>query len=112
MGPFIIAWLIGEGIIVFRSVKQRHIPPGPGELMWSSGLFVGLALLAEVQDARRLATLLAFGFDIAAFMNLFPPVTGSKDKTNVPSGHAANWPPEKIPPTQLLPGHPVETILR
>jgi hypothetical protein len=34
-----------------------------------------LALLAQAEQARFLATALAWGFDAAAFMNLFPPVT-------------------------------------
>ena len=102
MGPFVFAWLIGEGIIVYRSVKVRHIPPGPGELLYSSGLFVLLALLAEARQARFLATALAYGFDIAAFMNLFPPVTGAKPTTT----QAKGWPPSLTPPTQILPGTP------
>lgn len=105
MGPFVFAWLIGEGIIIYRSVKKRHIPPGPGELLYSSGLFVLLALLAESEKARFLATALAYGFDIAAFMNLFPPVTGAKDTTPV-----KGWPPAQIPPTQILPGTPQGTV--
>jgi len=102
MGPFVFAWMIGEGIIIYRSVKKRHIPPGPGELLYSSGLFVLLALLAEARNARFLATALAYGFDIAAFMNLFPPVTG--EKTIEPP--AKGWPPSLLPPTQILPGTP------
>jgi len=46
MGPFILAWLVGEGIIVFRTMRDgkkatgHYVPPGPGQLVWSSGLFV------------------------------------------------------------------------
>ena len=76
MGAFIGAWLLGEGIIVVRSVRQTHLPPMPGALLASSGLFAALALLAESERARPFATLLAYGFDLAAFANLFPPVTG------------------------------------
>ena len=76
MGPFILAWLVGEGIIVYRSVARTHAPPIPGALLASSGLFALLALLAEAESARPVATALAYGFDIAAFMNLYPPVTG------------------------------------
>lgn len=76
MGPFIAAWLIGEGIIVFRSVKQNHLPPVPGALLASSVLFAGLAVLAESDRARPAAVTLAYAFDLAAVLNLFPPVTG------------------------------------
>jgi hypothetical protein len=76
MGLFTMAWLIGEGIIVYRSVTKNHAPPMPGALIASSGIFALLALLAESDTARPVAVALAFGFDIAAFMNLYPPVTG------------------------------------
>lgn len=109
MGPFVFAWLIGEGIIVYRSVKQRHIPPGPGELLYSSGLFVLLALLAEARQARFLATALAYGFDIAAFMNLFPPVTGPSPEKGA-TAPTKGWPPSELPPTQILPGTPQGTV--
>jgi hypothetical protein len=76
VGPFIMAWLIGEGIISYRAIKKTKAPPVPGALLASSGLFALLALLAESDAARPLATVLAYGFDVAAFMNLYPPVTG------------------------------------
>lgn len=76
MGLFTMAWLIGEGIIVYRSVANNHAPPMPGALIASAGIFALLALIAESDTARPIATALAFGFDVAAFMNLFPPVTG------------------------------------
>lgn len=81
MGGLVLAWLVGEGIIVYRSVKRDHSPPIPGALLASSGLFVLLALLAEADSARPVATALAWGFDLAAFMNLFPPVTGATGAT-------------------------------
>jgi hypothetical protein len=76
VGLFTLAWLIGEGIIVTRSVRVTHAPPMPGALLASSGLFALLALVAESDTLRPVAVALAFGFDLAAFMNLFPPVTG------------------------------------
>lgn len=81
MGLFMMAWLVGEGIIVYRSVKTNHAPPMPGALLASSGLFALLALIAESDSARPVAVALAFGFDIAAFMNLFPPVTSGSGST-------------------------------
>jgi hypothetical protein len=69
------AWLVGLGIMSYRSVRQNHHPPIPGSILAASGLFVLLGLLAQAQQARFLATALAWGFDIAAFANLYPPVT-------------------------------------
>lgn len=97
MGPFIAVWLVGEGIIVYRSVKQQKAPPGPGQLLLSSGLFVMLALLAEAPTARKLAISLGVGFDIAALMNLWGtggPKAGSQ---------AGNWPPASTPDTVVIP---------
>jgi hypothetical protein len=76
MGLFTLAWLIGEGIIVVRSVRANHAPPMPGALIASSGIFALLALLAESDTARPVAVALAYGFDVAAFMNLAPSITG------------------------------------
>lgn len=64
----LFAWMVGEGIIIYRCVKGQHRPPMPGELLASSGLFVLLAMLAEVQPG--IATTLAWGLDIAAALNL------------------------------------------
>lgn len=129
MGPFIMAWLVGEGIIIYRSVKKTHAPPGPGQLILSSGVFVLLALVAESERARGIATLAAWGFDIAAFLNLFPPVTGpaTGDVSATAQGGLAGqatgniggtiaggvgkqlipgpWPPtSRIPDNELFPG--------
>jgi hypothetical protein len=99
MGPFLLAWLVGEGIIIYRSVKVQKAPPGPGQLLFTSGLFVLLALLAESEKARPLATTVAWGYDIAAYMNLFPSVT---------TGGAGNqglgkWPPTLAGNTVIIP---------
>jgi hypothetical protein len=63
-------WLVGEGIVTYRCVRNQHRPPMPGELLASSGAFVLLALLAQWQ--ANLATLIAWGLDIAAFVNIAP----------------------------------------
>src|SRR5258708_4526453 len=98
MGPFLAAWLVGEGIIVYRSVKNQKAPPGPGQLLLSSGLFVMLALLAEAPSARRLAITLAWGFDIAALMNLWGS-GGPKASTQT----TVAWPPPPAPDTVIIP---------
>lgn len=89
MGPFITAWLIGEGIVSYRAIKQTHMPPVPGALLATSGIFVLLAVLAESEQARPLATVLAYGFDIAAFMNVAPLITGGAATTKPASAKAA-----------------------
>lgn len=88
MGGMVAAWAVGEGIIIWRSVRKNHTPPMPGALLWSSALFVMLALLAESDTARPLAVTLAWGFDIAALLNLFPAVTGGGTTATTPAATA------------------------
>lgn len=94
MGAFVLAWLLGEGIIVYRSVTKNHHPPMPGTLIAPSGIFILLALLAESDAARPLAVTLAYAFDFAALANLWPSVTGG--------GTAA----KPAPTTTVNPGAP------
>ena len=68
MAGITLAWLIGETIIVWRSVSRDHRPPMPGQLLGSSAFFALLAIIAEYQPARGAATALAFGVDIAAYL--------------------------------------------
>lgn len=91
MGGIVTAWLVGEGIVSYRAVKQNGGPPVPGALLATSGLFVLLALLAQAQQARFLATALAWGFDIAAFANLYvnPPAQQATLLSNPVSGLVA-----------------------
>ena len=98
MGALVTAWLVGEGIIIYRSVKNQHVPPGPGQLLLSSGVFIVLALLAESDKAKPLAVALAWGFDIAAFMNLWG--TGGPKSGQKPKG----WPPAQLPSNVILAG--------
>ena len=77
MGGLALAWAVGEGIVIYRQIKLNHAPPIPGAILATSGLFVLLAILAQAQQARFLATALAWGFDAAALMNAFPAVTNT-----------------------------------
>jgi hypothetical protein len=83
MGSFVLAWLLGTGIIVTRSVTKTHAPPVPGALLTSSGIFAILALIAESDTARPIAVALAYGFDVAALVNLWPSVTGGTPKAEL-----------------------------
>jgi hypothetical protein len=77
MPGIVLAWLFGEGLIIYRSFKTDHHPPMPGQLLASTALFAALGLVADAApEARFLAAALAWGFDIAAFMNLAPTLTG------------------------------------
>lgn len=99
MGAFIAAWLLGEGIISYRAIRTTKLPPMPGALLASSGLFAGLALLAESERARPFAVTLAYAFDAAALLNLFPPVT-SGTGPGKPAGQSAGPQDQGAAPTQ------------
>lgn len=103
MGAFVMAWLVGEGIVIYRSVKNQKAPPGPGQLLISSGVFALLGLLAEAPSARPLAVTLAWGFDIAAFMNLVPGTGGEKSQNKSQEGGAGSWPPALAPNNVIIP---------
>jgi hypothetical protein len=77
-----LAWLIGETIIVWRSVARNHRPPMPGELLGASVFFALLAMLAEYPPARTTATLMAFGVDLAAWLQA--PLVTSPATASVP----------------------------
>jgi hypothetical protein len=90
---FVLAWLIGEGIVTWRWVRNGA-PPTPGALLEVSGFFVLLALLHEYPPARTAATIAAYGIDVAAFLQ----IVGKDPK------QATGWPPLPInDPTVLLP---------
>lgn len=90
---FVFAWLLGEGIVIWRWVKNGA-PPTPGALLLPSGLFLGLAILAEYQPARTTATVFAYAVDLAILLQ----VVGNEPK------QATGWPPSQdIPANAILP---------
>lgn len=94
MGGFLFAWLVGEGIVVSRWVKQGA-PPTPGALLLPSVFYLMLAILAEYEPARFAATALAWGVDIAVLMQVIGKAPSTK----------TGWPPPMINnPAVILPG--------
>ena len=70
----VLAWLTGEGIIFWRSWKQDQRFPVPGQLLAASFVFAMLAVIAQADRARFAATAAAWGFDIAALLNVLPQI--------------------------------------
>ena len=91
MAGITLAWLIGETIIIYRSVTRQHHAPVPGTLLASSGFFALCALLAEYQRARPAATLLAFGVVLAAWLQA-PLVAPASTGTGATGSGAASEP--------------------
>lgn len=83
----VMAWLAGEGIVTWRWARQGA-PPPPGSLLAVSGFFALLAVLATYAPAKGVATAIAVGVDIAAFLQFLP--------GTVAPGKATGWPPPKI----------------
>lgn len=75
----VLAAIAGYGIIITRQIRQGKVAM-PGQLLAASGVFVGCALIGEAPGAAGFASLLAWGFDVAAFMNLAPALTGGSSK--------------------------------
>lgn len=96
---FFFAWMLGEGIIVYRWVK-KGAPPTPGALLLPSGMFLALAVLAEYQPARTVATAFAFAVDLAVLLQ----VVGKQPDVST------GWPPpQNIPQSSVLPNGLVST---
>lgn len=75
----LLAWAAGLGVITWRGVKIDRKPVPPGRYAAASGVYVLLALVAEYQPAAPVAALMAWGFNLAVFLQLFPEqVSGPK----------------------------------
>jgi hypothetical protein len=77
-GGLLAAWLVGEGLVIWRIVHREHRVPAPGALLGVTILFAGLAAVAEYQPAATLATLTGWGLDIAAFLRFYPQGLGTQ----------------------------------
>jgi hypothetical protein len=87
MGGLILAWMIGEGLIVWRAVKTEHQPPVPGSMLAASALFALLAIAAEYQPARGAATAFAYGIDIAVLLKVLPGTKAGKPVAGTSGNH-------------------------
>jgi hypothetical protein len=76
-----LAWLAGLGIIGYRQVARQHHAPFAGKILGASMLFALLGLLAEVPAATGFANALAWGFDLAALLDVLPQGLGGSPKT-------------------------------
>lgn len=61
--------------------------PVPGQLLAASGIFAMLGLLSEAgAGASFLASTLAWGFDLAAFLNIAPSISTGGTTKGLSSG--------------------------
>lgn len=123
MGPFLVAWLVGMGLNIGHSTYNYRIlsgetsntgpvqitnsgpnalPPKPGKLLIASGVYVGLAILAEADSLRSTATLAAWGYNVAIGLAWAQDAASAKNlKMSV--NHKATWSPPKVNDNVLFP---------
>jgi hypothetical protein len=90
----VLAWGAGLGIVTYRWAKAGA-PPTPGALALVSGFFGLCAVLHTYPPARGVATALAVGVDVAAWLQIVG---------KAPAGQVTGWPPPMITdPAVLLP---------
>lgn len=118
MGPFLIAWLVGMGlnithgtwdykVLAAEKVKPSQtgpsaLPPKPGRMLTASGIYVGLAILAEAPSLRSTATLVAWGYNIAIALRWAQEYSDAKTQGISASG-TAWWSPPTASDNVLFP---------
>jgi hypothetical protein len=88
----VLAWLVGEAIVIYRGAVKDKRPPWPGEMLLSSLVFIGLAVLSEIDALKTATVLAAWGLDAAAYLRLFPATyldMGQKVPADVAAAQAA-----------------------
>lgn len=67
------AAMVETAVIAFRDVKNEHLLPVPGELAAVAIIFGLLALFPD--SAKPFPAVVAWGFVVATFLNLWNPAT-------------------------------------
>jgi hypothetical protein len=68
MGAVMLAWLVGMGLVSWRSVKVDDSPPAPGDLLVASGAFAIAGVVGMADET--VGNLLAWGLDAAALLRI------------------------------------------
>lgn len=118
MGGFLLAWLVGLSLSIAHEVYSYKVdapsnasplPIKPGRVMVASGIYVGLALLAEAPSARSTATLMAWGYNVAIALKWAQEYSANQAQIKKYPGTAgaasgtAFWNPPIAPATVLFP---------
>lgn len=121
MGPFLVAWLVGIGLNIARGAWEQGmqsgmgpnvipspaasaLPPKPGRLVIASGIYVGLAILAESKSLRSTAMLAAWGYNIAIGIGWADEYSKMKaEGFNFKGKGSIKWNPPMNPDTSLFP---------
>lgn len=118
MGGFLIAWLVGMGLSISHEAYSYKVtsgtganvtdtlhsplPPKPGRLLIASGIYVGLAILAEAPSMNGTATLLAWGYNVAIALKWAQEYSNEKN-TGIKAGGTSFWNPPTASGNSLFP---------
>ena len=119
MGGFLIAWLVGltlsvahevYGYKVDKNATDNPLPIKPGRVLIASGIYVGLAILAESPSFRSTATLMAWGYNIAIGLKWANDYSGNQAQIKAYPGTlgaasgTAFWNPPMASDSSVFPG--------
>lgn len=77
MSGLLLAWAVEAGIVTWRSFAKDHRPPLPSEFVSTFVVFGVLGAIAEIPNARTLATVTAWGIVLATALNYADPASGT-----------------------------------
>lgn len=97
MESVLLAWLVGEGMMVWRIAKTSHSFPIPARLLVASAAYGACAVLQQVghDEAGKVSKTFAWGLTIATAFLAFQ--TKSTPKT----AGAPSSPSTPVPPTSV-----------
>jgi len=73
------AWLLAEGLTVWREVRAAHHMPVPGALLGLTGFYAALGLIADLSpQARPVVVLGGWALVLANLLNALPQGLGGQ----------------------------------
>jgi hypothetical protein len=76
------AWAAGLGLLTWRELQlSPWRPPPPGRYAAASGLYALLGVAATWEPAAPAAAMIAWGFDLALFLQVLPETVARSTKS-------------------------------
>jgi len=90
VGGLAAAWLLAEGLTVWREVRASGHMPVPGALLGLTGFYAALALIGDVSPAARpVVTLGGWALALANLLNALPAGLGGQVQQAAAANEAA-----------------------
>jgi hypothetical protein len=118
MGAFLIAWLVGLSLHIAQGAREWKIstgkpnhfpltfasplPPKPGQILTASGIYIGLAILAESKSLHGIALLAAWGYNTAIALT-WAQNYSTEQANKVQANGSVFWNPPVTASTNLFP---------